>query len=246
MKRKAKKSTCDRPKRVSIGKAIQGCLRSKKAKASQKMDATTLVLDSKTNRVNGEPGSAVAAWISGYRETGDPRAASWIFENYWHLVLGSCLKYLGDRDAAQDAAMDILHKILEKLRTETPTYFPAWLYTVTRNHCVEILRKGNKSPDFESLEKVKVAMEPEASFVEHQENQSILAAHVQKALAELPEHQRECVEMFYMQELSYKEISEESGYSLKKVKSFIQNGKRKLTLLLSAFRGRHLSDLSLR
>jgi RNA polymerase sigma-70 factor, ECF subfamily len=246
MKQKAKKTTCEGPKRVSIGQAIKGVLRPKKAKAGWRMDASTLVLDSKANRVSGEVGSTIADWLTRYRETGDSQAASLIFEKFWYLVLGSCVRYLGDRDAAQDAAMDILHKVLERLRTESPAHFPAWLYTVTRNHCMEILRKNSHSPAFEEIEKVKIPIEPEVSFVEDQENQSLLAAQVQKALAELPAHQRECVEMFYMQELSYREISEESGHSLKKVKSFIQNGKRKLIILLSGFRGRHLSDLSLR
>lgn len=48
----------------------------------------------------------------------------------------------------------------------------------------------------------------------------------------LPEKQRVCVGYFFMEELSYKDIEDKSGFSLKMVKSFIQNGKRNLRLCL--------------
>lgn len=181
-------------------------------------------------------------YLGAYRRTGDSRIAARIFQQYWHLVLGSAIKLLGEREAAQDAAMDIFQKVLERLRVETPDYFSSWLYAVTRNHCLELLRRQQKQPDFESLDGVRIPVQPENEMVEDRENQALVALHVHKALAALPDHQRLCVVMFYMQDLSYKEISEESGYSLKMVKSFIQNGKRRLTLLLGALRGSHLSD----
>ena len=48
----------------------------------------------------------------------------------------------------------------------------------------------------------------------------------------LPEKQRLCIRYFFMDELSYKEIGQTSGFTLKMVKSFIQNGKRNLQLCL--------------
>ena len=53
-----------------------------------------------------------------------------------------------------------------------------------------------------------------------------------QALENLSEHQHRCIKMFFYQDMSYQQISQETGYDLKKVKSYIQNGKRNLKLYL--------------
>ena len=55
---------------------------------------------------------------------------------------------------------------------------------------------------------------------------------LQECMEALPEKQRLCIRYFFMDELSYKEIGQTSGFTLKMVKSFIQNGKRNLQLCL--------------
>ena len=55
---------------------------------------------------------------------------------------------------------------------------------------------------------------------------------LENCMEKLPETQRICVRYFFIEEQSYKEIGENSGFSLKSVKSYIQNGKRNLRLCL--------------
>ena len=45
--------------------------------------------------------------------------------------------------------------------------------------------------------------------------------------------QKQTVELFYLQEKSYKEIVDQTGFSMNDVKSYIQNGKRNLKIMLS-------------
>jgi RNA polymerase sigma-70 factor (ECF subfamily) len=52
------------------------------------------------------------------------------------------------------------------------------------------------------------------------------------ALKELNIEQRICIEQFYLQKKSYVDIAGETGYTLMQVKSYIQNGKRNLKMLL--------------
>ncbi len=61
---------------------------------------------------------------------------------------------------------------------------------------------------------------------EHQFNQ------LEKAISELNEDQRRCIDLFYLKDKSYNEIAELTGYTLNEVKSFIQNGKRNLKIKL--------------
>ena len=52
------------------------------------------------------------------------------------------------------------------------------------------------------------------------------------SLEELNPEQKQCLILFYLEKKSYQEISENTGFSLMQVKSYIQNGKRNLKILL--------------
>jgi len=49
---------------------------------------------------------------------------------------------------------------------------------------------------------------------------------------ELSPEQRQCVTLFYLEKKSYQQISEETGFTMMQVKSYIQNGKRNLKLMI--------------
>jgi RNA polymerase sigma-70 factor (ECF subfamily) len=53
-----------------------------------------------------------------------------------------------------------------------------------------------------------------------------------ESLKELNKEQQQCVTLFYLEKKSYQEISETTGFTLLQVKSYIQNGKRNLKLLI--------------
>ncbi|WP_315817407.1 sigma factor-like helix-turn-helix DNA-binding protein [Paraflavitalea speifideaquila] len=53
-----------------------------------------------------------------------------------------------------------------------------------------------------------------------------------ESLRELSNEQKLCVTLFYLEKRSYQEIANKTGYPMMKVKSYIQNGKRNLKILL--------------
>jgi RNA polymerase sigma-70 factor (ECF subfamily) len=55
---------------------------------------------------------------------------------------------------------------------------------------------------------------------------------MEKAMELLNEAQRICIQLFYMEGLSYKELEERTGYSPMEVKSYLQNGRRNLRLAI--------------
>jgi RNA polymerase sigma-70 factor (ECF subfamily) len=61
------------------------------------------------------------------------------------------------------------------------------------------------------------------------EKQSV---HLNEALNELSQEQKTCVQMFYLEKLSYHDIETKTGFSFQQVKSHIQNGKRNLRIIL--------------
>lgn len=55
---------------------------------------------------------------------------------------------------------------------------------------------------------------------------------MEASLEELQKDQQICLKLFYLEKKSYQEIAEERGYTLLQVKSYIQNGKRNLKILI--------------
>ena len=173
-----------------------------------------------------------------YRETQDLQYISVLYKRYMHLVLGSCIKYFQNESDAEDAVMDIYEKIVKKTLTSDVTYFKSWLYTVTRNHCLEKLRRKSTHSGKESTAQLMYTREvfhPDNVNKDHEVN----VLHT--CIEELDEVQRQCVELFYFKKLSYKEIAERLGLNFNKVRSRIQNGRRNIKICME-LKGRQPID----
>jgi RNA polymerase sigma-70 factor (ECF subfamily) len=161
-----------------------------------------------------------------------------LFERYTHLVFGVCMKYLKNTDDAQDAVMSIFEKLMSELKTHEVRDFKNWLYRVTKNHCLMALRKKGVKfrADNEILrDKQQEFMEivNEGHHLYDEEEDADILISLQNAMSSLKEEQRKCLELMYFEKKSYEEIATLTSYSLKQVKSYIQNGKRNLKNMLS-------------
>jgi RNA polymerase sigma-70 factor (ECF subfamily) len=150
-----------------------------------------------------------------------------LYERYGHLVLGACMKYLKNSTEAEDVAMHIFEGLHFKLLKHEITYFKSWLYMVTKNECFMLLRKKGK--DHSSSEMKDIADDPTN---EHTSSTELKLEALEAVIPTLKEDQRICIELFYLKDRSYQQISEELNMSLMQVKSAIQNGKRNLKLRL--------------
>jgi RNA polymerase sigma-70 factor (ECF subfamily) len=172
-----------------------------------------------------------------YKQSGEMHYAGVLFQRYTHLILGLCLKYFKNEDDSQDAVMDIFEQITVALLKHEVANFKSWLYTLTRNHCLMKLRK----PEVKRMITQDVAEVDESLFMEKTEDEHLIdedereaqLRHLPAALNQLNAEQKLCIELFYLQGKSYQEVAEATGYSLNQVKSYIQNGKRNLKIVLS-------------
>ncbi len=101
---------------------------------------------------------------------------------------------------------------------------------IAKNHCLMKLR-GNKNVSVELNEKTIPAEEGQIDKTDLIEKETLLAK-MQQAIKQLNREQQECVNLFYLQKKSYSEVSEITGFTMLQVKSHLQNGKRKLKLLM--------------
>ncbi len=170
-----------------------------------------------------------------YLETNDTKHIGDLFERYAHLVYGITLNYFDHEDDRREAVMQVFEKLYEALKQFEISNFKCWLYSVAKNHCLMLVKKNNTVSFNEQLELKKIQedfMEFEEPFSLNNTSGSLLEHKLPEALNNLSDDQRVCVELFYLQEKSYKEIAEITSFSLNQVKSFIQNGKRNLKMML--------------
>jgi DNA-directed RNA polymerase specialized sigma24 family protein len=73
--------------------------------------------------------------------------------------------------------------------------------------------------------------EEEDSKTSHTEKELMLT-RMSEAVEELADEQKTCITLFYLQKKSYQEIVTDTGFNLMQVKSYIQNGKRNLKIIL--------------
>ena len=167
-----------------------------------------------------------------YQKTRNKRFVGELYKRYSHLVYGVSLKYLKNVPDAQDNVMVVFEKLMSDLESTDVKNFKAWIHTVTKNQCLMKLRKKSSLAGKEqNLETVEYALtsEPKEDVKLKEEQFEQLEA----AIEELKPEQRKCVELFFLEQTCYQEIAEKTGFSLKKVKSYIQNGKRNLKIILT-------------
>lgn len=153
-----------------------------------------------------------------------------LLERYTLLLFGVCMKYLKNEEEAKDAVQQIFLKAITELHKYDVAFFKSWLYMVAKNHCLMKLRdKPGRTVDLKDHE--IMANEEDGNLQVHIQKDKQLEL-VTDSLQELNAEQKQCVTLFYLKKKTYQDIADETGYSLMQVKSYIQNGKRNLKILM--------------
>ena len=166
-----------------------------------------------------------------YQAGGELAWLGQLYERYAELVYGVCLKYLHNEQEAEDASMAVFEQLVAKTREHQIHNFKSWLHVLTKNHCLMELRKSTRYP----TENMEPALMQNVDLRHHtieigEENGQM--QHLQDCMNGLPAKQKECIQAFYLEGQSYKEIAELRGEGLGIVRSYIQNGRRNLRTCL--------------
>ena len=153
-----------------------------------------------------------------------------LYLRYTDLVYGTCMKYLGDEEAAKDAVMNIYEELLEKVLRHQIQLFKSWLYMVAKNHCLMVLRKQKKMPLAEITD--GIMQSEDFSHLENALNKETQLNKLEDCMKTLNNEQEMTVRMFYLESKCYNEICDTTGLDWKKVRSLIQNGRRNLKICI--------------
>ena len=165
--------------------------------------------------------------IKDYRDTGNIEFLGTLYNRYMHLVFGVSLKYLKNEAESEDVVIQIFEKLIKSLKETAVENFPGWLSVIARNHSLMILRTRKDFVEINDQEFV------ESGYSLHPNDEDSIEEDLEmlkSAIKDLPDEQQKCVKLFYLESKSYKEVEDLTGYDPKKVKSFIQNGRRNIKL----------------
>lgn len=164
--------------------------------------------------------------LKAYVSTSNQEFLGQLYVRYIPLVYGLCLKYLQQQQSAEDAVMEIYEELTNKCLKHEIDNFKSWLYSVSKNYCLQHIR-SSKPKLFEELNEQVVEVEPFLHLLDEptdKEKERVLKT----CMANLPKEQLKCITGFFFEHYSYADIVLMTGYTLNKVKSYIQNGKRNL------------------
>ena len=175
--------------------------------------------------MNTHSNIADIALVKEYKQTYSQDVLAKLYKDYISLVYGVGLKYLKDKTDAEDLTMTVYEHISKKLKTHEVDNFRAWLYVVTKNLCYEKLRKKSRILD---KEKDALLMYSETVFHPDDVTNEETLIQLRNCMQKLKLEQRQCVEDFYFNTLSYNVIADKYQLSWNRVRSYIQNGRRML------------------
>ncbi len=174
--------------------------------------------------------------VRAYQETASKAYVGELYRRYAHLVYGVGLKFLKNKEAAEDIVPRVFEQLMTSLQTAKVEQFSSWLFIVSKNMCLKTWQKeqqrSQKQAIWEKSEnKSDIFMENAAvqDLNNEEEQQWVI---MNQFMQQLEAGQRKCLQLFYWEKKRYKEIVQLTNYTEKQVKSFLQNGKRNLKKLL--------------
>ena len=167
--------------------------------------------------------------ISLYKEKQWTSCIDELYQRYSHLVFGVCLKYVKQIENAEDITLSLFASLTQKLLQHQVQHFKSWIYVSARNSSLMFLRANKMNLE---LKEDDVLYDDSDQRLDEKLEKDELIESLIMVFEELKQEQRLCIQLFYLQKKSYEEVAAITHFSLKEVKSHLQNGRRNLKILL--------------
>ena len=168
----------------------------------------------------------VAQIISGQKER-----FRLLVERHERAIHGMGMSFFRNPDDAADFTQEVFLKAYRNLSIfEGRARFSTWLYKIAYNTAINSV---NRKREYQSLVEEDVIIDadtPERSYL-----RGIIKDAVYKAVQELPDRYRICVDLFFFYDQSYQEIEAITGYPVNTVKSHVHRAKKLLREKLEDF-----------
>jgi RNA polymerase sigma-70 factor (ECF subfamily) len=171
--------------------------------------------------------------------------AALLFERYNEMTVSLALSYLKNETDAEDAVMESFEIMVADLKKAEIKNFGGWYYSVVRNHLLKVKRKREKHSSVDLIEGFHDSAGEDSMFESILNDDQVDGDDlISETLKEMKPMQAKCLQLFYLEGKSYKEIVLNLGISEKEVKSHVQNGKRNMKIILENKNVKSIDEIS--
>jgi len=181
------------------------------------------------NTAQDVPDGELRATIEGCKR-GERRAQQRIFERYYRLMFGVCLRYVSDHDAVQDVLQEGFLKVFSNIEGYTSKgSFEGWIRRIMVNTAIDFIRR-RRSLGWESGEDATMdaLVSEDAAPDDLDEEVGFTVQDVLQAMEQLTPVYRAVFNLYVFENLGHQEIAEELGISVGTSKSNLAKARRNL------------------
>jgi len=156
--------------------------------------------------------------VSSYID-GNERSIEILILRHKQRIFSFIYSKVQNRDVADDIFQDTFIKVINTLKlgkyNEEGKFLP-WTMRIAHNLVIDFFRKGNRMPTFQNTDEFDIfsVLSDNTLSAESELIKSQIHSDVRKLVDELPEDQREVLEMRIFKEMSFKEISDQTSVSI--------------------------------
>lgn len=161
---------------------------------------------------------------------GDPAAIRALVARKVPRLLALAQRMLGEVSEAEDVAQEAMTRAWKQAPSWRPgkAKFDTWLHRVALNLCYDRLRRRREVTTSEPPEQIDPGPAPDRWLLAEE-----TGVRVRRAMAALPDRQREAVSLCHYQEMTNIEAAALMGISVDALESLLSRGRRGLRLALS-------------
>ena len=167
--------------------------------------------------------------------SGDDAAFNVLVRKHQKGIHALAWRKVGDFHIAEEIVQDTFLQVYKNLaQLKNPNQFSGWMYVIASRLCLKWLQKHKNTSMMQSLEDIPVEEIEESSYTHYVSEQRLTESTehrhelVKKLLAQLPESERTVVTLYFLGEMTAKEIGKLLGVSVNTIKSRLRRGRRRL------------------
>lgn len=171
---------------------------------------------------------------------GDTEKFGVLMERYQAKLFRYGRKFLSNEDNIEDVVQDVFIKTYQNIKSfDSSQRFSPWIYRIAHNTYINAIKKNSLNPlylfDFDTLVSHTVVEDPIVREREQKEMKEI----VDKGLSQIEPKYREILILYYIEDLSYKEIADilripigTVGVRIMRAKEILKDAYKKLDIAI--------------
>ncbi|WP_370000201.1 RNA polymerase sigma factor [Winogradskyella sp.] len=173
---------------------------------------------------------------------GDTQAFRQLVDKYKDVSLSLACSILKDKEKAEDVLQDAFMKVFHKASSfKNQSAFSSWLYRIVINTAYNELKRNRSYLDLDDL-----------NFIESQANDKTAIQYLKEeeqkkyvilALDRLKPDEALVLRLFYLCDMSLKEVQQITNFTSSKIKVDLHRGRKNMEIVLTGLLGNQLKDL---